>query len=238
MKGALAPGCRVAESPRERSASTQRKPKNPVHLCPGSSPRRHKPVPRCLPHFHQNVIQHAVCHTAIEGATAALHTMCFSAASLALVCSEPWAQGSGKVRILLQMVAPVSIADMLDGYVNSSDAEQTLSARGLRCHIRHLPLTYVGAVQEAAKRPWYDPLPSCMSVFLQSTPNSLANASAWRLWHGSTARLPNSQCMLHQDARRPAWQYHSCRGRESSYQVRSALHSAYQSIQFSCHLGR
>lgn len=47
---------------------------------------------------------------------------------------------------------------MLDGYMNSDDAERTLSARGLRCHVRHLPLTYVGAVQEAAKRPWCGPL--------------------------------------------------------------------------------
>ena len=49
--------------------------------------------------------------------------------------------------------------------MNSDDAEQTLSARGLRCHIRNLPLTYVGAVIEAAKRPWYEPLPSYASVF-------------------------------------------------------------------------
>ncbi|KAK9835200.1 hypothetical protein WJX81_005398 [Elliptochloris bilobata] len=42
---------------------------------------------------------------------------------------------------------------MLDGCM-SSDAEQTLSARGLRSHVRNLPLTYVGAVHDAAKRPW------------------------------------------------------------------------------------
>ena len=67
--------------------------------------------------------------------------------------------------------------------MNSEDAEQTLSARGLRCHIRHLPLTYVGAVQEAAKRPWYDPLPSYVSA--QSTAKSQGIASAWRQRHGS-----------------------------------------------------
>ena len=77
----------------------------------------------------------------------------------------------------------------------SNDAEQTLSARGLRCHIRNLPLTYMGAVVEAAKRPWYDPLPSYASVFSSphQTPMLMHQHGAYGMapWRGS---LTHSAC--------------------------------------------
>ena len=103
----------------------------------------------------------------------------------------------GDQRVLRRVWRPVTgthrLADMLDGYANGDGAEQTLSARGLRCHIRHLPLTYVGAVQEAAKRALVTT--SAVLGVLQSMQKSQGIASAWRQWHAPwRGSLTHSAC--------------------------------------------
>lgn len=98
------------------------------------------------------------------------------------------------------------------------DGEQQLSARGLRAHVRHLPLTYIAAVYEAAKRPWCAharclPLATCTARAVTACPTALDTVACQ--WTGRSADRDGVSAS--QVNCRPGREHHPGRCREQAH---------------------